>query len=133
MKLNQILRLAGITLVLYSYGNKASRESEYDYAADSVAAMVTSSAARVGSADSTHRFIRSAELKFKVKNVMQTTTRVEDITVKNGGYVAYTQLSSSKDGFRRVDVSKDSSLEATTFTVSNDMTIRVPNVKLDPA
>ncbi len=131
MKQYQLILLAGISLMLFSCGNKASQERQYPDAADSTEAMVTSSAARVSSVDSTHQFIRTAELKFKVKNVMESTTRIEDITIKNGGYVAYTQLGGSKDNVSTISVSKDSSLEATTFTVSNDMTIRVPNVKLD--
>lgn len=102
--------------------------------ADSVAApekMVHSSAAAEQKSDSTHRFIRTAELKFKTKNVVETTYDIENITNKMGGYVSYTNLKSNVDNVDNKNISSDSSLIITHYTISNEMTLRVPNTKLD--
>lgn len=94
-------------------------------------AFISSSAAVENNKDSTRKFIRTAELKFKVKNVLQTTYFIENIAIKNEGFVIYTNLSSSINSVSITAISIDSSLETTYFTVKNEMVLRVPNTKLD--
>ncbi len=77
------------------------------------------------------KFIRTADLKFKVKSVSETTTSIEDLTNREGGFVTYTNLSSSIDNVSTIKISEDSLLETTYYTVTNSITIRVPNYKLD--
>ena len=60
-------------------------------------ALVSSSAAVVNKKDSTHKFIRTADLKFKVKSVIKSTYNIEDLTARQGGFVTYTNLSSNID------------------------------------
>ena len=100
-------------------------------AAENSNAFISSSAAHDNPKDSTHQFIRTADLKFKVKNVIRSTYDIENITNKNGGFVTYTNLFSHIDYTNQFKISKDSSLEITYFTVNNEMTIRVPRAKLD--
>lgn len=106
-----------------------------DIGADTITAsdMVHSSAAIEGKSDSAHRFIRTADLKFKAQNVLKTTYDIENITNRLGGYVAYTKLSSNILSTETKAISQDSSLVITRFSVSNDMTLRVPNTLLDSA
>jgi len=52
---------------------------------------LSSSAAEV-SGDSTKRFIRTAQMRFRVENVRKATLSLEDIIRKNGGHVTYTHL-----------------------------------------
>lgn len=94
-------------------------------------AFISSSAAVETGKDSTRKFIRTADLKFKVKNVVNATYAIENITNKIGGFVTYTNLSSEIDNTATTAVSADSSLETTYFTVVNNMTLRVPNTQLD--
>jgi hypothetical protein len=96
-----------------------------------VGGFISSSAAVENPYDSSHSFIRTAELKFKVKNVIKSTYDIENIAAEQGGFVTYTHLSSSIDQVKITPVSVDSSLETTYFTVSNTLTIRVPNTLLD--
>ncbi|MFN7688736.1 MAG: DUF4349 domain-containing protein [Sphingobacteriales bacterium] len=96
--------------------------------ADSV--NISSDASQESKPDST-KFIRTADIRFKVNDVQQTTTRIEDIVRKNKGYVAYTHLASTTENTDQQQVSKDSNLVVTYFTVSNTITIRVPNYLLD--
>ena len=93
--------------------------------------QLSSSAAVQDSHDSIHQFVRTADLKFKVNNVSQTTAVVEDIASKQGGFVTYTHLASDIDHVSTIPVSPDSSLETTYYNVTNSMVLRVPNTKLD--
>ncbi|RYF53859.1 MAG: DUF4349 domain-containing protein, partial [Cytophagaceae bacterium] len=78
-----------------------------------------------------HQFIRTADVKFRVDNVASATNRIEAITAQSGGFVIFTKLNSQKDDTETVSISADSLLETTRFTVSNTMTLRVPNARLD--
>jgi len=94
-------------------------------------AFISSSAAVENNKDSTRRFIRTADLKFKVKSVIQSTYDIEDITNRQGGFVTYTNLASNINNVTNTAVSADSSLETTYYTVTNSITVRIPNTKLD--
>ncbi|MCL1937113.1 MAG: DUF4349 domain-containing protein [Candidatus Azobacteroides sp.] len=102
-------------------------------AAASPSDYVSSSAAVENPQDTTHQFIRTANLKFKVKDVVQSTYDIEDITNKQGGFVTYTNLTSEVDRVNTVNISADSSLISTYYTVVNSLTLRVPNIRLDTA
>lgn len=77
------------------------------------------------------QFIRTADVKFRVDNVAKATSRIEALTTQNGGFVTYTKLDSQIDNKETVAISADSLLETTHYTVSNTMTLRVPNSRLD--
>lgn len=93
-------------------------------------ASISSDAANSGGPDSA-KFIRTADIRFRVCDVQQTTFRIEDIVRKHNGYIAYTHLASTIENTERGQISKDSTLERSYYTVSNTITIRVPNDKLD--
>ncbi len=86
---------------------------------------------QTGNSDKSRKFIRTADMKFKVKDVTKATENIEDITLKNGGFVTYTNLASEISGTGTTAISKDSSLITTHFTVTNNITLRVPNTLLD--
>lgn len=92
--------------------------------------VVSSSAAVVNKKD-TRKFIRTADIKFKVKNVAKSTYAIEDATTKFGGYVAATNLQSQINEKETTKVSQDSTLISTKYNVTNEITIRVPNTRLD--
>jgi hypothetical protein len=95
-----------------------------------VTAAISSSAA-VDNKGGNRKFIRTADLKFKVKNVPQSTYAIENATNKFGGYVTFTNLQSIISDQMETKISQDSILETTKFSVENSITIRVPNTKLD--
>jgi hypothetical protein len=92
---------------------------------------VSSSAAVENKQDTTRKFIRTADLKFKVKDVIKSTYDIEDITGRQSGFVTFTQLTSNIDRVTTTTVSADSSLISTYYTVVNSIVLRVPNVNLD--
>src|SRR6218665_460750 len=81
--------------------------------------------------DTARKFIRTSDLKFRVKDVAQATYQIEDITRNAHGFVTYTHLESTTEEKKVTRLSLDSALETVHYTVSNNMTIRVPNEKLD--
>lgn len=125
--------LATVTL-LYSC-KKADDASLNDQTADyatAVADSVTvSSSAAVEKKDSKQKFIRTADIKFKVKNVAKSTYAIENTVQKFGGFVTYTNLQSNIQEQIKTKISQDSTLETTKYTVENNVTIRVPNTQLD--
>lgn len=94
-------------------------------------AFISSSAALENNKDSTRKFIRTAEMKFKVKSVIKSTYIIEELTNRQNGFVTYTNLTSDINYVSTTPVSADSSLETTYFTVKNDIILRIPNTKLD--
>ncbi|MEL1256196.1 DUF4349 domain-containing protein [Flavobacterium sp. DGU38] len=125
-----------ITAVLFSCKKAdATAEATADYSTtDSTAVAttsVTSSSAAVEKKDSKQKFIRTADIKFKVKNVVKSTYAIENATQKFGGFVTYTNLQSTIQEQIKTKISQDSTLETTKYTVENNITIRVPNTQLD--
>lgn len=126
-KVSRILFIV-LSFVLFSCTPKSS---EQEMAYDSTAVAVSSSAAVVGKNDSTRKFIRTADLRFKVKSVIKSTYDIEDITSKVGGFVTSSNLISETSSQETKEVSLDSSVITTRFVVTNSITIRVPNTRLD--
>jgi hypothetical protein len=117
---------------LLGCGRSGEADKEYTAMADSTgSAYISSSAAVENSKDTTSKFIRTADLKFKVKSVIKSTYDIENITGSHGGFVTYTNLASNIDNVTNIAVSADSSLETTYYTVTNSITLRVPNIQLD--
>jgi hypothetical protein len=124
----------GLVLSILVLGCKKSsnEEMDSDVMIDSTSnAPISSSAAVEKGKDSTRKFIRTADLKFKVKSVIKSTYDIENITNQQGGFVTYTNLTSDINDVTNTAVSAESSLETTYYTVTNAITLRVPNTKLD--
>ena len=77
------------------------------------------------------KLIKTSELKFKVNNVLAATEKIEDITAKYDGYIAYSNLQNRQEEYSRTQISRDSVLICQQITVINEIQLRVPNAKLD--
>ncbi|MBI4929570.1 MAG: DUF4349 domain-containing protein [Bacteroidetes bacterium] len=91
--------------------------------------FMSSSAAK--ETDSTKKFIRTADMKFKVKDVRKASFAIEDLVAKWDGFVTYTNLNSTVDYKTYTPVSADTTLETIFYTVANDVVVRIPNTNLD--
>lgn len=108
--------------------------SEESYASGEIAADTTSvisSSAAVEPKNSDRKFVRTADIKFKVKNVANSTYTIENTTNKFGGFVTYTNLQSTVMDQSETKINQDSTLEITKYRVENNITIRIPNKRLD--
>ncbi|MDI9310656.1 MAG: DUF4349 domain-containing protein [Limnohabitans sp.] len=101
-----------------------------DSEAASVDKIISSSAAKEDP-NSKRKFIRTADIKCKVRDVAKSTYVIEDVTSNFGGFVASTDLKSNIIEEDKTKVSQDSTLITTKYAVTNDITIRVPNKQLD--
>ena len=132
VKMKHLSKL-GLALLLFGLAfscKQADAEAESSTDTTTVASTISSNAA-VQNKDSNRKFVRTADLKFKVKNVAKSTYAIENIVSKNGGFVTFTDLKSNINEKSETKISQDSTLENTKFTVDNTITIRVPNTQLD--
>jgi hypothetical protein len=77
------------------------------------------------------KFIRTAGLKFKVKNVSKSTALIENTVTKCGGFVASSNLQSTILETKETQISTDSTLVTSKYTVESNIILRVPNSKFD--
>lgn len=77
------------------------------------------------------KLIRTADIKFRVKDVAQSTYAIESSVTRFGGMVAHSNLQSHVGERSQMKISTDSLLETTKYNVENNITIRVPNARLD--
>jgi hypothetical protein len=117
--------------VLFGCSNSENKSEKLAVSADSTSNSNIGSLASVENNTDHRKFIRKADLKFKVKDVIQSTYEIESITAKMLGFVTHTQLSSTIENEERAEMSSDSTLVSTSFRVNNSITIRVPNMLLD--
>lgn len=91
---------------------------------------ISSSAAQTGT-DGNKKFIRTADLKFKVNKVSDATYAIESIVSKFSGYVTYTKLESRINRTTNTKIALDTIEEIIHYDMFNDITIRIPNYNLD--
>lgn len=131
---NQHLFL-GIALGLFGLGCNQSYEDQQVFSPSAnnqtEKTAISSSAAVENAHDATRKFIRTADIKCRVADVVGTTYDIEHMVTRQGGFVAYTHLASEINQVNRVVLSPDSLLETTHYTVTNSMILRVPNSQLD--
>ncbi len=110
-------------------GNSASKETE---SADTTKMnFIPSSASKIGKIDSIKKFIRTADIKFKVKNVERSTYRIEDIVNHFDGFVINTHLNCRVNYTESYRIKEDSVMQRMHYVVENNMTFRVPKTLLD--
>jgi len=76
------------------------------------------------------KFIRTADLQFKVKDVRKSSEEIEDLTDKYGGFIAHSNMYSDILDKKTVVISRDSVLEVSSINIQNAINIRVPNQHL---
>ncbi|RAR70648.1 uncharacterized protein DUF4349 [Flavobacterium aciduliphilum] len=136
MKKNTKFTLAWLVVILAFSCKQAQNEEAVSHSESAPSSIsdstaVVSSSAAVERKNSTRKFVRTADIKFKVKNVAKASEAIEDATTKFGGFVTYTNLQSTINEEDHTKVSPDSTLVTTKYTVENNMTLRVPNTQLD--
>jgi len=122
-------------LILLSCGKKAEAPATDSTAAPLgyVSSDTTSSndvSARTN-APTDRKFKKTVEAEFKVKNVLQATEEIEDLVFAFGGYVVHSDLSNNQMNYSEIEKSRDSVLIVRQIEVSNKMTFKVPDNKVD--
>ena len=119
----------------YENSEIAAFESEEQLISENEAispeSYISSSAALENPNDTIRRMIRTANLKFKVKEVVKATYDIENIVIKHNGFVENTNLTSQINYIKETTIKEDSVLLTTYYTVINGLVLRVPNTQLD--
>lgn len=77
------------------------------------------------------KFIKTGNLRFKVKNVQEASNSIEDIVEKYDGFITHSELSSNITQVNEVEISEDSVLLNKAYEMSNKITLRIPNQNFD--
>jgi len=127
------LLFAGIVFSCKEQSAETEQSSHREVAAEEKISDETavSSNAAVATKDSKRKFVRTADIKFQVKDVRKSTDAIENAAVKFGGFVTYTNLQSIITEKNETQISADSTLAAKKYKVANNITIRVPDKRLD--
>lgn len=79
----------------------------------------------------THNFVKTADIKCRVTNVISSTEAIKNSVKKHGGYLTKSELLSHTDYSRSVQAKKDSVLQLNFYTTTNTIILRVPARALD--
>src|SRR5690606_35558802 len=80
--------------------------------------------------DPNRKFIRTADFSMEVENVYQSTTQIENKLSQIGGFVTQSNLESNIISNEKIPMNADSATQVKKYTVSNRMTVRVPQLEL---
>lgn len=119
--------------ILFSSCSQKNRESKTaEYNSNSISDTIKKSINAIENGkEQDRKFVRTADLKFRVNDVSKVSSTIENIIKKENGFIVYTKLFSDVDNTEITEVSKDSSIETIYFTVSNTITLRVPAARFD--
>jgi len=73
------------------------------------------------------KLVKTADMRFKVKNVQQTAEKIAALTAKNNGMVMHHQMESSVQNSQDYRISDDSVKRVSAFNTAEDMTVKVPS------
>jgi hypothetical protein len=117
--------LAGVLLLGACKGSSKYEplREEQTSAADTASASTDTSAAV--------KLVKTADMRFKVKNVQQTGDAIAALTAKNNGMVMHHQMQANIERSEDIRISSDSVKRVSAFSTNADMTVRVPSDKLE--
>lgn len=105
-------------------------------AAPEPGAAVTSAttAEQMGSSAATYtdgerKFIRTADARFRVKDVYVSALGIEDIVAAHGGFVVKNEISAQKQGSQSHPIGDGKLLELSEYMVHGDLIVRVPSAR----
>lgn len=99
--------------------------------APALSANFIATAAAISNNDGKHQLVRTARLRFKVKDVVQATAAIENIILKNQGLIMNSSISNTKHTDVPYLVSKDSSLLVSYYELNSNLSLRVSKELLD--
>lgn len=104
----------------------ASEKSSAKYVAIDAKEYMKTQAAAQGGEDGIRPLVKTASLKFKVKDVVKSSHTLESMTLKNGGFILKSNINSDESYVRRVQVSSDSSVLISNYDIRGYLNVRVP-------
>ena len=81
--------------------------------------------------DENHKFIRTATMKFKVKDVVSATSAIEDVIIRNKGFIIRSAITNSESTSAGAERSKDSTLFIIEHNLVGNLSLKIPKDLLD--
>lgn len=121
--------LMATLVIAFSFTNCSERkaESSTDFASTDSTTTNVPADEGIPLTPQERKFIRKAELRFKVKNVQTSSNVVEDLVDKYKGFIIKSQLSTNVLNINEVELSEDSVLRNKSYEVNNEISLRIPN------
>lgn len=93
--------------------------------------FIATQAATTVNDDGIHKFIRTARLKFKVAELTEATYDIENVIIRNNGFIIRSAIKNDHSYSKNTNISEDSVLVTYYNNLTADMVLRVPQEKLD--
>jgi hypothetical protein len=77
------------------------------------------------------KLIKTAGMRFKVKNVQQTSEKIAALTTSYHGTLSHHQMKSTPDRSQDIRISNDSVMRVTSFNTTADIMVKIPSEKVD--
>lgn len=92
-----------------------------------------SAADTIASVDTTAvvKLVKTADIRFKVKNVQQASDSILALTTRFSGMVTHHQIMSSANDTHDIRLSNDSVMRVSAFNTTADMTVKIPSEKIE--
>jgi hypothetical protein len=78
-----------------------------------------------------HNFLRTADIKLRVKDVLDATNKIETMATQRFGYVSKSELSARENYSSTIKTKKDSLLEIKNYVTTSSIKLRIPSSELD--
>ena len=135
MKINFVSAIISVALFTSICAcSKQEGHAEYDVAdstASSYLSVEESDSTQAVNQSNDNTIIRTADLRFRVKNVKAVSEQIEDLVAQNKGFISYSNHDVNINRQEVTQISADSSNERTYFSESSTITLKVPNKSLD--
>jgi hypothetical protein len=124
-------RFAIFFLIVLFISCQQQRHAEWKDAAEGSPLATADSLSAPAISDTFRLFVKTADLRFRVNEVLESTRQMEQLVSREGGFLIQSNLQSSVEQVTQTPVSPDSMLERTYYTVSNEIRFRIPNARFD--
>ena len=109
-----------------AFKEESRTRSQADAATPSESHLTASAATYT---DVQRKFIRTAQARFRVKDVYQSALAIEDAVAAQGGFVVKNDIAAEIGDTRRRSLGNGQLVELAEYTVHGDLTVRVPSDK----
>lgn len=97
--------------------------------ADSAATVAQISSSATTYNDAQRKFIRTAQVEFRVKDVYKSALAIEDVVAAQGGFVVKNEIAAQTRSTQRRPMGDGKLLELAEYTVHGNLVVRVPSDK----
>ena len=120
-----------LVLLFFQLISCQQQRSEWKATTDGSPLAATDSLSAPLNTDTSRMFVKTADLRFRVNEVLESTRQMEQLVNSQGGMVIHSNLQSRVEQVTQTPLSPDSMLERTYYTVSNEIRFRIPNARFD--